>query len=696
MSDTQNLNYGYSFVNSTPSISDLRLVRPDFNGQVYIVTGNQSSGDGDGAMYVWSDTSSLTDDGVDVIASQYSGSLGRWLIIDNAANLDSFKLSLASSTGASLIGYNGTTVSGQLDSINSQFTNLPSKSVTDYGVVDDPNGTNISANMTAYLNAFKETAGKYRLYHPSDITVVMTGFSTGALSNIYWQFDGTWKLADNTNESILDISGWDTFVIEGIGTFDGNKSAQSGGYPKVLGGIISNVSGTQDSTTATNSVGATITIPPMPVASSVPSNVSNGRITGITITNVFNWPLNLAYINNVIVDNITMHDSNGSPQFFESATNCWIINSTIYNIDDGGFVFYRGNSYCGAYGNMVHDCNDGIGVYAEYDMLPINKFITIQQNIVYNNKDSGIGITTGLTPPALNQQRIIVSNNLCYNNNTSGRDGGGSIGIIGSQGVIIKDNIIFGDGNTNTGTNPSYGIFVDAQSAFIEIEGNQIADIGSSTGKGYAIWLAGPNNCTVKNNTAYNTQGSNGVTNALIAGQFGAGCYMNDNNPLGLLASAWDQVEKPSDLLYSQRRGNDNVYAISNGLAVESGDLVVDTGLFATSTYYGATAQGTTQDTAQEFEQQVIVVTTASGANAGIKLPSTLFGTQFTIYNRSGQNILIYPPSNGQIEGLAVNAGVQLNNTFSATIVGIASSTQTGGIWFGSNAPTIGNYTWNS
>lgn len=555
-----------------------------------------------------------------------------------------------------------TFVMGDTSTALSLANSFPEKPVEAFGVVHDPDGTQVAANTARYLAALKACAGKYRLVHRRGLTVVVSQLATGSLSGIYWKLDGLLQLAPAQNTSLLDISGWSGFVIEGYGTLDCNKAGQTGGYPSVVGGIVSNVSGTQDSTTAQNSLGQTITIPPMPVAAASPLAVSDGVIRGITIQNVFNWPLSLGYITRVTVENCTLRDSNGSPQFFQSAVDCWFNYNHVFNIDDGGFVFYRGNQRCGAIGNNIHDCNDGIGVYAEYDMLPADAFILIANNVIWYNRDSGIGVTTGLTPPALMQQRVMVVNNLLWDNNRSGRSGGGSVGIVGAQGVLVRGNIIFGDGSTSA-TNPSYAVFVDGQSAFVVIEGNQIADIGSAAAGGYGIWLAGPNNCGVYNNTGYNTQGSNGVMKALLAGSFGAGCSMDGNRALGNLAASWDQIEKPASMPYEQRRESDGRFAVSLGLAVVSGDLLVEQGCIGISNYYGATAQGTTQATAQAFNQQAIVVTSAS-ANAGVIPDASIpYGAVIYVWNRSGNPITFYPRSGGQIEGLGENVGVTVPNT---------------------------------
>lgn len=102
----QSVNFtGTDNVTYVNTIADLRLIKPSVNGEVIMVAGRTVIGDGDGANYVWSDTSGSTDDGVNVIASQYSSTLGRWLIIDTNTSALSLRQDLIESDGGTLIGY---------------------------------------------------------------------------------------------------------------------------------------------------------------------------------------------------------------------------------------------------------------------------------------------------------------------------------------------------------------------------------------------------------------------------------------------------------------------------------------------------------------------------------------------------------------------------------------------------------------
>lgn len=547
-------------------------------------------------------------------------------------------------------------------------------SITDFGVVDDPNGNNIATNTTAYNTALTTCSGVARLHHPENISVVLDPITIS--KPICLILDGQIKLAPNSNKYIINLESSDV-TISGFGTLDGNISNQVGGVGTALAGITANTLSTSVS---------------MPLPPSNPISISNILIEGITIQNVFNWPISLGYISNSIVRNTTLCNSSGSPQFIFSAENCWFNNNHVYNINDGGFVFYQGNNYCGAIGNIVHNNNDGIGVYCDNSNMAANENINIIGNIVYNNRDSGISVTTGGTSPTLMQQRVLIEGNVMRNNNTGGRAGGGSVGIVGGQGISVIGNNIFQDGYGNSTGNESYSIYVDDASQFINIRNNIIGDVGSLksvtsgetttiTGGGVGIYLSSPVNCSVVGNCIYDTQSSSGPTKSGIGGGFGAGCYFAGNYLNGEINGYLDEVNKYSDTIVQNRSG-DGKYAISLGLEVTSGDLIVDQGLIAGSNFYGATAQGTTQGTAEAFTQQYIVVNSAA-SGSGVLLNSTYpSGVMYTIFNRSGNDILVYPPSGQTIEGLSENVGAKLPNTYTMQIVRIGTG------WYGIVMPS--------
>lgn len=402
-------------------------------------------------------------------------------------------------------------------------------SILDFGIIDDPDDQYSQQNSISYLNAIAQCSGKYRLHHPKHITVHVD--SLDIQYPIHLILDGTIRLSQNTNKNVINLLSND-ISITGTGIVNGNNFSddgitrnQQGGVGTVLGGICSN-------TNETNS--ATIINPINPI------NISNILISGITITNCANWPISLGYIENCIVEKCTMNNSYSSPQFIFSAKNSWIINCTIYNISDGGFVFYQGNINCGAYGNVVYGCHDGIGVYNDYSSMSGDYNIIISNNIIYANKDSGIGITTGGTNPSLNQNRILISNNICHHNNTGGTNGLGSIGVVGSESVTIVNNKIYSDGNidpntsinyqsgsTTTVGNMTYSITVDGSSRNIIIENNDISDVGNATQGGRAIVVNSTNFVVINNNKIYDT--GDIITANAIYGTFGNNCSISNN-----------------------------------------------------------------------------------------------------------------------------------------------------------------------
>ena len=180
----QSVNFlGDNAVTYVDSISDLRLLKPGINGEVVVTSGSSILGDGLGTMYVWSDTSTGTDDGANIITSQYSGSTGRWLIVNssssNEAVIATFKTELASSSGSNLIGYqynndaNDRTVHDRL---------ADSVSVKDFGAVGDGNTDDTAAIQNAISNLSANGGGE--LYIPKG-TYKLTSTLTINGSNIF-------------------------------------------------------------------------------------------------------------------------------------------------------------------------------------------------------------------------------------------------------------------------------------------------------------------------------------------------------------------------------------------------------------------------------------------------------------------------------------------------------------------------------
>lgn len=67
-------------------------------------------------------------------------------------------------------------------------------------------------------------------------------------------------------------------------------------------------------------------------------------------------------------------------------------------------------------------------------------------------------------------------------------------------------------------------------------------------------------------------------------------------------------------------------------------------------------AAGTTQGTATALTAGMNVVTTAA-ANSGVRLSNTEIGDEYEVLNLGANPCWVYPPTSGQINGLAANAG---------------------------------------
>lgn len=405
--------------------------------------------------------------------------------------------------------------------------------VTDFGVVHDPDGKAIGPNSIAYQAALDTCAGQHRLIHPAGLSVVLHNLKI-TKSDTAWVMDGQIVLAPNENKNMVDVGlaggTIERVSITGRGVFQGNKENQQGGDRAVSGGICA------------NTLSHTGNTPDNPTS---PARIINLLISGVTIRDTFNWPISLGYITNSLVTEVTLTNGGNSPQFVWSADNCWFNNSVSNGHTDGGFVFYMGCRRCGATGNSVYNNRDGIGVYCDTSSQPANEGIIISGNLVHDNRDNGIGITTMTQDvPTITQRNILVSGNTLSNNNTGGRNGGGSIGIVGADGVTISDNRIASDGSDTTNGEPIYSVYVSDNCQNIVVSGNSFENIGSPTNPGTAIYVNRAAGCVIQNNTISNNDGTSGVTRAGIGGTLGPRCMISGNialTPLNgdLLSMGW-------------------------------------------------------------------------------------------------------------------------------------------------------------
>ena len=437
-----------------------------------------------------------------------------------------------------------TTLSGlTVDRVLGRFSTLP---VTDFGVVDDPDGQHVDDNTAAYQTALDACAGQHQLLHPTGLSVVLHNIQI-TKSDTILILDGSLTLAPNSNTNCLDIYApgktLERISITGRGVIDGNGSNQQGGQTAVAGGICANTLSHTGNT---------------PDDPTTPTLIDSLLISGITIRNTFNWPISLGHISNSLVSGVTLLNGGNSPQFIWSADNCWFNDSVSAGHTDGGFVFYMGCRKCGASGNSVYGNHDGIGVYSDASSQPANDGIIISGNMVHDNRDNGIGITT-MTDDAhtITQRNILVTGNTLTNNNTGGRNGGGSIGIVAAYGVRVSGNRVTQDGSTTTSGQPVYSLYVSDSCQNIVITDNSFENVGSQTNHGTAIYINKASGCSIQNNTIADSGGASGVTRVGIGGILGARCIMGGNIALTPLSGPLLSLQWPDDAVFlGQPDGN--------------------------------------------------------------------------------------------------------------------------------------------
>jgi len=58
-----------------------------------------------------------------------------------------------------------------------------------------------------------------------------------------------------------------------------------------------------------------------------------------------------------------------------------------------------------------------------------------------------------------------------------------------------------------------------------------------------------------------------------------------------------------------------------------------------------------------------------------VQLPNAIIGDSITVFNdASGNTLVIYPPTSGQINNLAANAGINLGNNTLVNLIKITST----------------------
>lgn len=388
----------------------------------------------------------------------------------------------------------------------------------DYATCDGSTTT-----TTSLQSAIAAAAGKARVYIPPGVTCVSGSVSLP--SNTYLVIDGTLKLAAATNASLVRVASNATnVVVEGSGTIDGNKTAQTSG---TSAGIDNQGS---------------------------PTYV---WIRGLTITNVQNWPVNLTNVTHAWLSQVTMKDSGNSPEFAIASSDCWADHLSITNItNDQGFAFYGATHHCGISSSYVAGGHaHGIAVMNDSAQTGIPHDITITGNVVTGNLASGVFVSKG-SGSLGNPYNVVITGNDLTGNNQGNITSYGGVYLFSATNVNISGNSISRDGN---GSNGSTGIFISTNVNFVSITGNTIFDEGQggTNGVGFTPAAASGSVLLADNlfyddqtpqTMAFDTTGTVGGSYRILNNTFGATIGSPSNT---MIPAADTQFEAPIGSTYA-------------------------------------------------------------------------------------------------------------------------------------------------
>lgn len=331
--------------------------------------------------------------------------------------------------------------------------------------------------------AITAAASKGRVYVPNTGANCMMKQLT-VPSNSHITVDGTLKLVNGANASgtayVFSIgTGINNVLLDGTGTLDGNVAGQTAPNPNYSAGVVSNGS-------------------------------SNVTVRDLTITNVKNWPLNIANTTHCLLDNLKLINGGNSPQFGSGSNDCWARHLYITGINDETFAFYGGVFNSGiSESTLTTGAADGISVLNDSGSSAASHHLVIIGNFVTNMAAAGVSVNVGVGGVGFSNE-ITISNNNLYANGTVG-GGKGGVYIANAQKILIANNRISKDLGANAGQ--VIGIWLTSANQ-IDILGNTILDEGQTAGAiGTAIHLDSTDVIVrVENNTFWDTQTTHTMT----------------------------------------------------------------------------------------------------------------------------------------------------------------------------------------
>jgi hypothetical protein len=479
------------------------------------------------------------------------------------------------------------------------LANIASDTVhpTAFGVVG--NGT--TNDTTAFQNWINYcAANSYAAVVPPNLNCYVGTVLIPAKTNLV--IDGTLTLVAATNGPVLQVRGG-PFSITGSGTINGNKSAQTAAGAGCAG-INSN--------------------PSYPV--------TGGFIANLIITNCYNWPINMVAMSNLMCLNLTLTNSGNSPEFAASSNNCWFYGGVISGINDDSFAFYQGATNCGILGTEISG-GTGYGVVVLDDGVSPgvgSNHITIRDLNITGCAAGAVGVYTN--SPATAPHSDIVIDNVSSRGNCTNLNTPFDFYISNCSHVSISN--IKSTGCGAAGGHVCYAVLLDSSASDINIINSNIWDVGIGAGNGVGFQFSSPSYVTIiggnvrgiSENMAYAFNGTLGIQNQI-----------QGVNVSGFAGSPFNATTRTDSTV--------NITAGSYAVITTSG-----------STYAAA---GTTQGTAVAIDSQTAIFVAVTAGSGGI-LVENYIGIKIEVSNLGANALLIYPPTGGKINFLAVNGGYSI------------------------------------
>ena len=507
-------------------------------------------------------------------------------------------------------------------------------SVEDYGVVNDPNGSYVTTNTAAYQAALNAGAGVARVRHRTGLTVFVTGVSIPSNSSL--ELDGLLKLAAGSVMSVISVPG-SNYSITGIGIIDGNSSI-----------VISGTYGIAGIWTPNNYAGGQPALQPTLQA--------KGYIAGLTIQNCKNWPVCIAYTQDVIIENCVMQDSGDAPQFVGECTNCHFISNKFLNIPDYAPAIYQGGTNCSIVGNYSYNCATA-GVLNDGGFTNAVNGILIKDNQFVNSTAQGITIHSSVEN--LLFQNISIIDNLIINPTLSSGNTGDGIFTDAVSGLIISGNLITGGGNGAAGEN-AIQIGSATTGTGVTLITNNIIRNFNSVGRGSGtcgIWVANPMpNLTISNNMIVDTQSTPVLEKGIFWAGLGTGNVIVGNQISSNVSSPYQTSGFQLDTVFNAAANQQNQPTMVTSIQLHyQGGAITVSQLVSEVLFYSLSPIVATELTLQPPAQStdgsttaLSIFTVAEIESISWTLPSgyTLQGPSLPTSLASGQSVLLkYYPS---------------------------------------------------